>query len=140
MRAIERMFSERALRMQPSAIRQMTKLAASAGRELITLAGGMPNPATFPLSELAAIAAEEIGNHGGFNLQYGMTTGFRPLCRWISEYVRSAQIQTAAENVICTTGSQQAIDLITEVLIDRDDSIFVEVPTYMGALAVFQKS
>lgn len=133
-------FSEAALRMQPSAIRAMTKLAAGSGRDLITLAGGMPNPATFPLDRLAEIAAQEITGHEGRSLQYGVTAGFRPLQEWICEYVRGKGIDAAVDQCLCTTGSQQALDLITQVLINPGDTIFVESPTYIGALAVFQKS
>jgi 2-aminoadipate transaminase len=133
-------FSRRARGMQPSAIRSMTKLAAAAGPELITFAGGMPNPATFPLDDLAEIAASELREHGGRNLQYGMTTGYRPLVQWIAQYLGSQDIKVSPGEVLCTTGSQQAIDLITDVLIDPDDFIFVESPTYLGALSAFQKS
>src|SRR5437868_3470630 len=108
-------FSSRANLMQPSAIRRMTKLAASAGPELITLAGGMPNPATFALDDLAAIAHEEITENQGRSLQYGMTAGYRPLVQWIGEYMKSAQIEASVENILCATGSQQALDLIAEV-------------------------
>lgn len=132
-------FSSRAERMQPSAIRQMTKLAASAGPDLITFAGGMPNPATFPLAELAEMAAAEIRDHQGRSLQYGMTTGYRPLVQWICQYLERQQIHCSPANIVCTTGSQQAIDLICEVLIDPEDTIFIESPTYLGALAVFEK-
>ncbi len=133
-------FSERALRMQPSAIREMTKLSSVAGRDLISFAGGMPNPATFPLERLAEIAAAEVRNHEGRSLQYGLTTGFRPLVQWICEYVAEKGINTTPENVVCTAGSQQAIDLIAEILLDEGDFILVEKPTYLGALAVFVKS
>jgi 2-aminoadipate transaminase len=133
-------FSERAERMQPSAIRQMTKLAAQAGRDLITFAGGMPNPATFPLKRLTQIATEEIESHEGRTLQYGSTVGPRGLLEWISQYSKKKGINASSENIICTNGSQQAIDLITEVLIDPGDSIFVENPTYLGALMIFFKT
>lgn len=133
-------FSERAKRMEPSAIRAMTKLSADAGRELISLAGGMPDPATFPLERLAEIAASEVRDHHGKSLQYGMTAGYRPLVEWICRYIARYHIDSSPDNVMCTTGSQQAIDLITEVLIDPGDLIFVEVPSYIGALIVFRKS
>ena len=132
--------SERARRMEPSAIRAMTKLAAGAGRDLISLAGGMPDPATFPLDRLGEIAASEIRDNQGRSLQYGMTSGYRPLVEWICNYLRKVQIECTPDNLMCTTGSQQALDLITEVLIDPGDLIFVETPTYIGALAVFKKS
>lgn len=132
-------FSKRAELMQPSAIRQMTKLAAAAGSELIAFAGGMPNPATFPLQELSEIAAAEIRDHHGRSLQYGMTTGYRPLVQWICEYLAAQKVACTPTNVVCTTGSQQAIDLICEVLIDPEDTIFIESPTYLGALTVFEK-
>ena len=133
-------FSKSAERMQPSAIRQMTKLSAVAGRDLITFAGGMPNPATFPLERLAEYAADEIRRDQGKNLQYGMTGGPRSLLKWISGYLEAKGIDAPPERLICTTGSQQAINIITEVLIDPGDYIFVEKPTYIGALMVFRKS
>lgn len=133
-------FSKSADRMQPSAIRQMTKLSATAGRDLITFAGGMPNPATFPLDRLAQFAVEEIHSGRGKNLQYGMTAGPQSLLKWICRYLSEKNIQVTLDQVICTTGSQQAIDIITEVLIDPGDFIFVENPTYIGALMVFRKS
>ena len=118
----------------------MSRLSAAAGAELITFAGGMPNALTFPLKELAEIAASEIAGHGGRNLQYGPTAGYRPLVKWIHEYAAKKGITAQIDDIICTTGSQQAIDLIAEVLIDPGDTIFVEVPTYVGALSVFYKS
>jgi 2-aminoadipate transaminase len=133
-------FSKTAERMRPSAIRQMTKLAARAGHDLITFAGGMPNPSTYPLNELEKYAVEEIRNENGRNLQYGMTAGPRSLVNWITEYVRSKGINTSSDLILCTTGSQQAIHLITEILIDPNDFIFVENPTYIGALMVFLKT
>lgn len=126
--------------MQPSAIRAMTRLAVTAGRDLITFAGGMPNPATFPLEMLAEIAAEEVRDHQGRSLQYGMTTGFRPLVDWICGYMEQKGVRATPATTMCTTGSQQALDLIAEVLLDPEDYIFVETPTYIGALAVFQKT
>lgn len=133
-------FSEKAERMRPSAIRAMTKLAAAAGKDLITFAGGMPNPSTFPLGQLATIASEEILNHEGKSLQYGLTAGYRPLVNWISTYVNKFGVQASPERICCTTGSQQGIDLITQILIDPGDFVFVENPTYIGALAVFRSS
>ena len=133
-------FSYAAEHMQPSAIRQMTKLSAGLGRELITFAGGMPNPATFPLEELAQYAGEEIRAHGGSHLQYGMTGGTRGLVDWVCQYVQSKGISANPNRVICTTGSQQAIDLIAEILIEKNDFILVEKPTYIGALMVFHKT
>lgn len=133
-------FSERAKRMEPSAIRAMSKLSAAAGPELISLAGGMPDPATFPLERLAEVAASEIRDHYGKSLQYGQTAGFRPLLDWICRYIARYNIQSSTETVMCATGSQQALDLITDVMIDPGDLIFVESPTYIGALIVFRKS
>ena len=133
-------FSYAAERMQPSAIRLMTKLAAGAGPDLITFAGGMPNAATFPLEELARYASEEVHGHGGRNLQYGMTAGTRSLIQWICEYVKGKGISATPDEVLCTSGSQQGINLIAEILIDRDDYLIVERPTYLGALMVFHKT
>jgi 2-aminoadipate transaminase len=133
-------YSERARRMEPSAIRTMTKLAAEVGPDLISFAGGMPGPSTFPLQELAKISNEEILSHAGKSLQYGMTTGFRPLLAWISNFVSKRNVQAKSDQICCTTGSQQALSLISEILINPGDVIFLESPTYIGALAAFRNS
>src|SRR5918996_4400253 len=133
-------FSRTAERMQPSAIRQMTKLSAQAGHDLITFAGGMPNPLTFPLDQLAEYAASEIRDNEGRSLQYGLTAGMRTLVQWVCEHVNGKGVPAKPESVVCTTGSQQAIDLITQILIDPGDYIFVENSTYLGALIAFVKS
>lgn len=133
-------FSERSQRMQPSAIRRSSKLAAAAGPDLINFGSGLPNAATFPLKKLSEFAAAEICNNSGKNLQYGMTQGHRGLVQWIADYANKKNIQANPEDVICTTGSQQALDLIADILIEPGDSVFVETPTYIGALAVFRNS
>src|SRR4030095_16820457 len=103
--------SERAKRMEPSAIRAMSKLAAAAGPELISLSGGVPDPATFPLERLAEVAASEIRDHYGKSLQYGQTAGFRPLLDWICRYISRYNIQSSRVTVMCDTGSQQALEI-----------------------------
>lgn len=124
--------------MQPSAIRSTTKLSAAAGPDLISFGGGMPNAATFPLEQLAEYAASEIRDHQGKSLQYGMTQGHRGLIQWISDYARSKNISASPENTICTTGSQQALDLIAGIFMEPGDAVFLEAPTYIGAISVFR--
>lgn len=118
----------------------MTKLATQAGPDLISFGGGMPNSATFPVEQLAEYAAAEIQDNQGKGLQYGLTQGHRGLIQWIIDYISKKKITAAPENVICTTGSQQALSLIAEILLEPGDSVFVETPTYTGAIAAFRNS
>ena len=132
-------FSKSAERMQPSAIRQMTKLSAvAAGSDYICRWNAKSCNVSAGAS--CGICREEIRSDHGKNLQYGMTAGPRALLNWISGYLDAMGINAPIERIICTTGYQQAINIITEVLIDPDDYIFVEKPTYIGALMVFRKS
>jgi 2-aminoadipate transaminase len=133
-------FSKKSRRMQSSAFRRMTRLASAAGPDLISFAGGMPNPHTFPLDQLAEYATSEIQDQKGKSLQYGSTLGYRKLIHWISEYCEKKEIKSLPENIICTTGSQQALDLISSILIEPGDSVFLETPTYLGAIAAFRNS
>jgi 2-aminoadipate transaminase len=133
-------FSDKSRRMQPSAIRRMSKLAIAAGPDLISFAGGMPSPQTFPVEELAEYAVSEIRDQNGRGLQYGLTQGHRGLVQWICEYASQKEIAATPPNVICTTGSQQALDLISSILIDPGDSVFLETPSYIGAIASFRNS
>ena len=133
----ESFFSRAAGRMTQSAIRKMGTLLA-AGRDIISFAPGYPAPETFAWDEFRAIAAELLGSREGAVLQYGPTRGYRPLVETIAGLQRGRGIETAIEDLLVTTGSQQGLDLVARVLIDPGDVILVELPTYVGAITAFR--
>jgi 2-aminoadipate transaminase len=129
--------SRAAGRMTQSAIRKMGSVLA-AGRDIISFAPGYPAPETFAWDDFRAIAAELLASKEGGILQYGPTRGYRPLLDAISGIQQKRGIQTAIEDLLITTGSQQGLDLVARVLIDPGDVILVELPTYVGAITAFR--
>ena len=97
-------------------------------------AGGLPSPKTFPVSAFAAASAAVLANDGPAALQYAASEGFAPLREAIAAFL---PWDVDADQVLITTGSQQALDLIAKVLIDTDSRVLVETPTYLGALQAF---
>jgi 2-aminoadipate transaminase len=133
----DQFLSRAAARMTQSAIRKMGTLVA-AGRDIVSFAPGYPAPETFAWDEFRAIAAELLASRDGGVLQYGPTRGYRPLLETISGLQRKRGIETAIEELLITTGSQQGLDLVARVLIDPGDVILVELPTYVGAITAFR--
>jgi len=135
----EQFLSRAAATMTQSAIRKMGGLLASS-RDIISFAPGYPAPDTFPWDDFRAIAAELLGSRDGGLLQYGPTRGHRPLLDAIAGIQRGRGIDTALEDLLVTTGSQQGLDLVARVLIDPGDVILVELPTYVGAISAFRNA
>ncbi|TFY98276.1 PLP-dependent aminotransferase family protein [Ramlibacter humi] len=124
--------ARRANRMNPSVIREILKVTERPG--IISFAGGLPSPATFPVKEFAAASAQVLANDGPGALQYAASEGFGPLRERVA-----AQLPWTVDpaQVLITTGSQQGLDLVAKVLIDAGSRILVETPTYLGALQAF---
>ncbi|MDQ2648904.1 MAG: PLP-dependent aminotransferase family protein [Actinomycetota bacterium] len=114
-------------RIQSSAIRDLLAVTERPG--LISLAGGLPAPDTFPVAELAAASASLLADDPGGALQYGPTAGFGPLRDWVA-----AQEDASPADVVITHGSQQALELLVRVLVDPGDTIALPDPAYVGAL------
>jgi 2-aminoadipate transaminase len=133
----EQFLSRAAARMTQSAIRKMGAVVAT-GRDIVSFAPGYPAPETFAWDDFRAIAAELLASRDGAILQYGPTRGYRPLLDVIAGIQRSRGIETAIEDLLVTTGSQQGLDLVARVLIDPGDVILVELPTYVGAITAFR--
>ncbi len=128
--------ARRALKMNPSVIREILKVTEKPG--IISFAGGLPSPKTFPISEFAA-ACEAVlkgkgESYGQAALQYAASEGYAPLREMVA---KALPWKVDASQVLITTGSQQGLDLIAKVLIDADSRILVETPTYLGALQAF---
>jgi 2-aminoadipate transaminase len=122
----------RAERMNPSVIREILKVTEKPG--IISFAGGLPSPKTFPISEFAAACAKVLANDGPAALQYAASEGFPALREWVA---KSLPWDVDPAQVLITTGSQQALDLIAKILIDKDSRVLVETPAYLGALQAF---
>jgi 2-aminoadipate transaminase len=127
--------SRRARGAKRSAIRELLKLTEKP--DIISFAGGLPAPETFPHDELAEIAADELRGHYENSLQYGLTEGSLTLRRVIVDWLRPQGLDLSVDQVLVTTASQQALDLLSKALIDPRDVIFVEAPTYLAALQTF---
>lgn len=129
----EHRFAQRTERMAGSAIRELLKLTENP--DIISFAGGLPAPEVFPKDEFLAAAARVLtAANGALALQYGATEGYRPLREMIARHTARYGIQVNADNVMITSGSQQALDLLGKIFINRGDRIVVEAPTYLGAL------
>jgi len=125
--------SQRGNALTDSAIRALTKRLA--GRtDMISFAGGMPSPATFPQAEFARAFEAVMRQDGTAALQYGPTDGYAPLRAWIADSLSVPSQRITPEQVLITSGSQQGLDLIGKVLVDAGDIVGVETPTYLGAL------
>jgi 2-aminoadipate transaminase len=131
----EHFFSRDARNFRPSAIRAFAKLINDPN--IISFAGGVPNPETFPADRIAAIAERVIRERRAVALQYGPTRGLPRLCDSIAGICRGRGFDCAADDVMITTGSQQALDLIAHTLLDPDDVVLVELPTYIGGSSSF---
>ncbi|MDY2941825.1 MAG: PLP-dependent aminotransferase family protein [Varibaculum sp.] len=128
-------YAERALNLRASEIRAL--FAVASRPEVVSLAGGMPNIADLPLSELAQGAAELIAREGDQAMQYGNGQGWAPFFETVAQVMAAENIPADPDNVVVTTGSQQAIDLVTSLFINPGDIILAEAPSYVGALGVF---
>jgi 2-aminoadipate transaminase len=128
-------FSARAELMQPSFIREILKITQQP--EIISFAGGLPSPATFPTERMKAAFDKVLTENGKSALQYGPTDGYLPLREWIANSLSIPGSTIRAEQVLMTSGSQQALDLLGKVLIDEGSRVLVETPSYLGALQAF---
>ncbi|MGJ7512245.1 PLP-dependent aminotransferase family protein [Variovorax sp. GT1P44] len=122
----------RAEKMNPSVIREILKVTERPG--IISLAGGLPSPKTFPISDFAEACAEVLHKDGQAALQYAASEGYGPLREAVAEMLPWA---VDPAQVLITTGSQQGLDLIAKVLLDPGSRVLVETPTYLGALQAF---
>ncbi len=118
-----------------SAVREILKLTQ--GKSIISFAGGLPAEEYFPLAAVGE-AFQRVLHRGKGALQYGLTEGYTPLRESISRRMAKKGIKVTPDEMLITTGSQQAIDLLTRIYIDPGDVILVERPTYLAALQVFQ--
>lgn len=125
-------YAQRTQRMKGSAIRELLKVTEQP--DIISFGGGLPAPDVFPVEEFKRACNYVLDHNGAQALQYGSTEGYTPLREMIARHARAIGISVNVENILITTGSQQALDLIGKIFINRGDHILVESPTYLGAL------
>ena len=130
--------AERAHAMNPSAIREILKVTERPG--ILNFAGGLPSPETFPVDAMRAACATVLAEGSTIarpSLQYASSEGLPELRQWIAAELGKQGAAVSPDQVLITTGSQQGLDLIAKVLIDKDSRLLVESPTYLGALQAF---
>jgi 2-aminoadipate transaminase len=125
------LFGQGAERIQASTIRELLKLTQRPG--IISFAGGLPAPELFPKAEAAEKAAEILKEKGEVALQYGPTEGYLPLRAFVAEW-----LGVEVEEVLITTGSQQALDLLGKVFLEEGAPVLLEAPSYLGAIQAFR--
>ncbi|MGH8784145.1 MAG: PLP-dependent aminotransferase family protein [Cupriavidus necator] len=122
--------SRRAQQLTSSAIREILKVTERP--EVISFAGGLPSPASFPVAAMEAATARVFADNPQAALQYAATEGYLPLREFVAK-----RHGAPVERVLITTGSQQALDLIAKIMIDPGSKVLVETPSYLGALQAF---
>ncbi|MCA9884375.1 MAG: PLP-dependent aminotransferase family protein [Anaerolineae bacterium] len=128
--------STRTRMMQASAIREILKVVAQPG--MVSLAGGIPAPESFPLEIIRQITNDVLDEFGPAALQYDKTEGFEPLVQSLVDYLPTrGLVNVAPETLGIFSGSQSALDMVAKVLISPGDKIAIEAPSYLGAISAF---
>jgi 2-aminoadipate transaminase len=125
-------YAHRMQKMGSSVIRELLKLTEQP--DIISFGGGLPAPDVFPLKEFKDACNYVLDNFGAQALQYGTTEGYRPLREMIARHTERYSVKVTPENILITSGSQQALDFIGRLFLNRGDYIVVESPSYLGAL------
>ncbi|HEY0647589.1 PLP-dependent aminotransferase family protein [Phenylobacterium sp.] len=128
-------FSPRMAHVRASEIRELLKLLDQP--DILSFAGGIPDPALFPLERMQSLYAQVLADAGQQALQYSVSEGLPSLRRWVAERMTRAGAPCDEGNIVITAGSQQALDLLGKLFLGRGDGVLVERPTYMGALGAF---
>lgn len=131
----EDLYASRVAGMKSSAIRELLKLTQQP--EIISFAGGMPAPELFPRERFKEATCRVLEQRGEIALQYSTTEGWPELRKMIGRHVSRYGIHAETDDILITTGSQQALDLVGKLLIDAGDKVVVGAPTYLGALQAF---
>jgi DNA-binding transcriptional MocR family regulator len=129
-------FADRLNQVETSAIRELFKLLGKPG--IISFAGGFPDSAMFDVDGIRAASNAALEHEPGAALQYGATEGYQPLREQLSAFMAGKGAQVAPEELIVTTGSQQALDLLGKTLVGPGDKVIVEGPTFLATIQCFR--
>ncbi|HXX80466.1 MAG TPA: PLP-dependent aminotransferase family protein [Thermodesulfovibrionales bacterium] len=130
------MYAERIGGLKSSAIRDILEVTSRPG--MISFAGGLPAPELFPVEQIKEVSQRVLSEYGSSALQYSITEGLLSLRNWIAGEVSPDLGPVGSENIIITQGSQQGLDLVSKLFLDKGSTVFVENPSYLGALQSFQ--
>lgn len=129
-------FSDRIIKTKPSFVREILKVTEQ--KDVISFAGGLPNPISFPKKALKESSVRIIENYGDKVFQYSTTEGYKPLRQYIADrYKKRFNLDVDADDILITTGSQQGLDLMGKVLLNKGDKVAIEKPGYLGAIQSF---
>jgi DNA-binding transcriptional MocR family regulator len=129
-------FAGRSERMRASEIRELLKLLDQP--DIISFAGGIPDPDLFPTAAISEAYAKVLSGAGGpQSLQYSVSEGYAPLRRWIVGHMARLGVPCGIENIVITSGSQQGLDFLGKLFLGPGDTALVAAPTYLGALQAF---
>ncbi len=129
-------FSDRIIKTKPSFVREILKVTEQ--KDVISFAGGLPNPISFPKKALKESSIRIIENYGDKVFQYSTTEGYKPLRQYIADrYKKRFNLDVDADDILITTGSQQGLDLMGKVLLNKGDKVAIERPGYLGAIQSF---
>src|SRR6476659_7330218 len=130
-------YARRAERMRASEIRELLKLLDKPG--IISFAGGIPDPALFPVDAVKAAYNAALSDPAlaAAGLQYSVSEGYLPLRNWIVEYMAKLGVACTPDNIVVTSGSQQALEFLARLHLTENDTALVTAPTYLGALQAF---
>lgn len=134
--AFEHLYSDRARRVVASEIREILKMMNDP--DLISFAGGIPNPETFPVQAIIEIVQGVLKNNPVEALQYGVTEGHMPLRETLAEMMGSRGVECSAENILVTSGATQIIDLCSQVFLQEGRHVITESPSFLASLLDFK--
>ncbi len=133
---MDHLYATRASRMKASEIRELLKLLGQPG--IISFAGGIPDPDLFPAEAFAqAFQSALAPEHQAQALQYSVSEGYAPLRAWLADHMRGIGVDCDTDNILITSGSQQALDYLGKLFLSPGDTALVGWPTYLGALNAF---
>ena len=133
--SLEQIFATRTQRMKASEIRELLKLLDQPG--ILSFAGGIPDPSLFPSEDFAEAMAGIMESGSTMALQYSVSEGYLPLREWLAGQMVKIGVPCTPENILITSGSQQALDYLGKLFLSPGDTALVNWPTYMGALGAF---
>jgi len=135
MMAFDNLLAGRTGRMGVNVIREILKVVAQPG--MVSLAGGIPAPESFPIEIIRELTEIVIDKYASGAFQYGPTEGFWPLREALADYLKNSEINAGAGDILIASGSQGVLDAVGKILISKGDRVAVEAPTYLGALQAF---
>jgi 2-aminoadipate transaminase len=132
---IDKLLADRTTSMDVNVIREILKVVSQPG--MVSLAGGIPAPESFPMDIMRDLASTVIDKYGSNAFQYDPTEGFGPLRETLVGYLQPRGIESTREEILVASGSQGVLDAVGKILISKGDKVAVEAPTYLGALQAF---